>query len=110
MRRFLPLWMREIQELYEEAQNCADTKQKEELLKQVCNMYRGEFLPEISGDEWVLLESVQYKKLYSNALKELCDGLIEKCDYEEALLFCEPACRLYPFDEWQSIKSNASLV
>lgn len=60
---------RKFQELYEEAQNCADIKQKEELLKQVCNMYRGEFLPEISGDEWVLLESVQYKKLYSNALK-----------------------------------------
>lgn len=72
-------------------------------------MYRGEFLPEISGDEWVLLESVQYKKLYSNALKELCDGLIEKCDYEEALLFCEPACRLYPFDEWQSIKIECFL-
>ena len=101
---------RKFQELYEEAQNCADTKQKEELLKQVCNMYRGEFLPEISGDEWVLLESVQYKKLYSNALKELCDGLIEKCDYEEALLFCEPACRLYPFDEWQSIKIECFLV
>lgn len=100
---------RKFQELYEEAQNCADTKQKEELLKQVCNMYRGEFLPEISGDEWVLLESVQYKKLYSNALKELCDGLIEKCDYEEALLFCEPACRLYPFDEWQSIKIECYL-
>ena len=100
---------RKFQELYEEAQNCADTKQKEELLKQVCNMYRGEFLPEISGDEWVLLESVQYKKLYSNALKELCDGLIEKCDYEEALLFCEPACRLYPFDEWQSIKIECFL-
>lgn len=100
---------RKFQELYEEAQNCADTKQKEELLKQVCNMYRGEFLPEISGDEWVLLESVQYKKLYSNALKELCDGLVEKCDYEEALLFCEPACRLYPFDEWQSIKIECFL-
>ena len=100
---------RKFQELYEEAQNCADTKQKEELLKQVCNMYRGEFLPEISGDEWVLLESVQYKKLYSYALKELCDGLIEKCDYEEALLFCEPACRLYPFDEWQSIKIECFL-
>ena len=100
---------RKFKELYEEAQNCADTKQKEELLKQVCNMYRGEFLPEISGDEWVLLESVQYKKLYSNALKELCDGLIEKCDYEEALLFCEPACRLYPFDEWQSIKIECFL-
>lgn len=100
---------REFQKMYEEAQNCADTRQKEELLKQVCDMYRGEFLPEISGDEWVLLESVQYKKLYSNALKELCDGLIEKCDYEEALLFCEPACRLYPFDEWQSIKIECFL-
>lgn len=101
---------RKFQELYEEAQNCADTKQKEELLKQVCNMYRGEFLPEISGDEWVLLESVQYKKLYSNALKELCDGLIEKCDYEEALLFCEPHAACIRSMNGRASRSNASLV
>lgn len=63
-------------------------------------MYRGEFLPELSGDEWVLVESVQYKNIYSESLQELCKLLIERGDYEEALRFCEPACQLYQFDEW----------
>lgn len=90
--------------LCSEAGSCEDPERKEELLKQACTMYRGEFLPEISGDEWVLLESVQYKKLYCHALKELCDILLAKGEYEEALLYSETACRLYPFDEWQSVR------
>ena len=54
-------------------------------------MYRGEFLPELSGDEWVLVESVRYKNIYSESLQELCKLLIERGDYEETLSFCEPA-------------------
>lgn len=100
---------RKFYDLYMEAEDCENPAKKEALLKQICGMYRGEFLPEISGDEWVLLESVQYKKLYSNALKELCDGLIAKEEYEDALLYCDTACRLYPFDEWQSTKIECFL-
>ena len=90
--------------LYKEAEACEDAQRKEELLKEVCRMYHGEFLPDLSGEEWVLIESIQYKKIYMQALKELCDMLIARGDYEDALVFCDPACKLYPFDEWQSVK------
>lgn len=96
--------------LSKDVQTCTDKVKKLALLKKICLMYRGEFLPELSGDEWVLVESVQYKNIYSESLQELCKLLIERGDYEEALRFCEPACQLYPFDEWQSVRIDCYMA
>ena len=96
--------------LSKDVQACTDKVKKLTLLKKICLMYRGEFLPELSGDEWVLVESVQYKNIYSESLQELCKLLIERGDYEEALRFCEPACQLYPFDEWQSVRIDCYMA
>ena len=57
--------------LSKDVQTCTDKVKKLALLKKICLMYRGEFLPELSGDEWVLVESVQYKNIYSESLQEL---------------------------------------
>ena len=59
--------------LSKDVQTCTDKVKKLALLKKICLMYRGEFLPELSGDEWVLVESVQYKNIYSESLQELGD-------------------------------------
>lgn len=75
-----------------------------ETLREACQMYSGEFLIKLSGDDWVLLESVQYKKMYSAALQQLCALLMERREYNEVLKVVDPACEMYPFDEWQSIK------
>ena len=64
--------------LSKDVQTCTDKVKKLALLKKICLMYRGEFLPELSGDEWVLVESVQYKNIYSESLQELCKLLIER--------------------------------
>lgn len=96
--------------LSKDVQACTDKVKKLALLKKICLMYRGEFLPELSGDEWVLVESVQYKNIYSESLQELCKLLIERGDYEETLRFCEPACQLYPFDEWQSVRIDCYMA
>ena len=96
--------------LSKDVQTCTDKVKKLTLLKKICLMYRGEFLPELSGDEWVLVESVQYKNIYSESLQELCKLLIERGDYEETLRFCEPACQLYPFDEWQSVRIDCYMA
>ena len=64
--------------LSKDVQACTDKVKKLALLKKICLMYRGEFLPELSGDEWVLVESVQYKNIYSESLQELCKLLIER--------------------------------
>lgn len=87
-----------------------DIKIKEKLLKEACALYGGEFLQKISGDEWVVLEAVQYKKLYAQALGELCDLLMSQREYMEVLSIVEPACEMYPFDDWQCIKIDCYIA
>lgn len=91
--------------------NLVDLSEKEnnedkkiQLLKDACEVYHGEFLPGLSGEDWVLLESVQYKKKYTQALGQICDTLMKQREYETVLDLCEKASELYPFDEWQSVQ------
>ena len=70
-------------------------------------MYRGEFLPELSGEDWVIINSVAYKKQYSTALSGVWDYLEYVQNYEEMLELSSEAVRIYPFDEWQAMKMEA---
>lgn len=99
-----------FQALIGQAEEEPDPKKKLAMLTEACQMYGGEFLQKLSGDEWVLLESVQYKNLYTGALQQVCASLMEQREYDEALRMVEPACEMYPFDEWQSIKIDCYIA
>lgn len=90
--------------LVEQAGAVTDKKEKIELLRAACQMYGGDLLPELSGDDWILIEGISYKKKYASALKELCGLLMGQGEYEETLRLCAQACEIYPFDEWQAIR------
>lgn len=94
----------EFRRLVEAGEAEPDVDKKAEVLEKACRMYQGEFLPKLSTDEWVLIESAQYKKLYEQSLEWLCTYLKEREDYEKVLELVDVACRLYPFDEWQAEK------
>lgn len=92
------------------AKQSEDPKEKINLLREACQLYNGEFLQKLSGDEWVLMESVQYKNMYTYALEALCSLLMEYREYDEVLKIVEPACEMYPFDEWQSVKIDCYIA
>lgn len=94
----------------ESAESEADAEQKLSLLKEACKLYSGDFLNKLSGDEWVLVESIQLKNKYSEALSRVCELLMELKDYDMVLELIEPACELYPFDEWQSVKMDCYIA
>lgn len=87
----------------------AETNEAERyrLFKKACLLYRGEFLPELSGEDWVIINSVAYKKQYSTALSGVWDYLEYVQNYEEMLELSSEAVRIYPFDEWQAMKMEA---
>jgi len=87
-----------------------DEEQRIRMLKEACIMYSGEFLSELSGEEWVVLEGMRYKEMYSCALQEVCDYLQEQREYEEVLKLCATACELYPFDEWQAVRIDCYMA
>ena len=87
-----------------------DVDRQMNLLREACLLYKGELLPGSSEEEWVLIESVQCKKMYSGALQQLCDYLWDKKEYEDILKLCEPVCAMYPFDEWQAVRIDCFMA
>lgn len=102
LQKLIQLTSRSISGRRDEAENKDD---RIRFLKKACEIAgKGDFLQNLSGEEWVIMESARYMNLYGDALQEVCDHLIEKKEYEEALKMVEPACELYPLDEWQTVR------
>lgn len=97
----------EFAKLIEQAKAEEDTEKRMDLLLKACRIYKGEFLPELSGEDWALLESVEYKRMYEEALKEVCEYKKEQKQYQEVLELSKIASEIYPFDEWQSVLMDA---
>ena len=57
----------EFKRLVFAAEDETDAEKKASMLEKACEIYQGEFLPKLSGEEWVLFEKAQYRKLYKKA-------------------------------------------
>ena len=77
-----------------------DPDKKVELLKEACRMYRGEFLPELAGEEWVAIESCKYQKLYVDCINEAAVLLKERGQFGELLELSSQASSIYYFEEY----------
>ena len=99
-----------FKELIEKAEKEEDKDASMAMFKEACEMYAGEFLQKLSGDEWVIMESVHYKNMYAEALEKLCRYLLEQKEYDEGLRLTSIACELYPFDEWQSYRMECYIA
>ena len=100
----------EMSRLIEDANHESDEEKKIEMLEEACHMYVGELLSNMSGEDWVIIEAIQYKNMYSDALRMVCDWKISHGEYESALKLCAPACEMYPFDEWQTVKIDCYIA
>ena len=99
-----------FKQLIEKAEKETNQEAAMALRKEACEMYTGEFLQKLSGDEWVIMESVHYKNMYAETLEKLCDYLLEQKEYEEVLKLTQVACDMYPFDEWQSYRMDCYIA
>ena len=90
--------------LCDQADETENAEEKIDLLKKACQLYGGDYLPDFICDGVVLAKNSNYKEKYTNALNTLCELLMDRGEYETAIEVCEPACRMYPFDEWQAIQ------
>lgn len=100
----------EFDRLVELAETSPDEEEKIRYMEQACRMYQGEFLPALSGEEWVVLENIQYQEKYSRTLWTLTECLKERKEYEKLLELTTTAARLYPFEEWQSVKMECYIA
>ena len=64
-------------------------------------LYQGEFLPALSTETWVMMESLQLKRVFETCVRWLGDYLKKQKDYEAAYRLYTRAAKIYPFDDWQ---------
>ncbi len=69
--------------------------------------YRAEILPELATAEWLIIQSVQFQKMYAESVIALGSYYEEKKDYESMHQVFKKAAELYPDDEWQIGEINA---
>lgn len=76
-------------------------------LKEACDIYKGDFLPGLSGSDWVVTVQVRLKKLYDRCVKQICELSIVAKDYKTLYETSHKANSFYPYDGWQMYEMQA---
>lgn len=99
----------EVLSLRQEAA-AAEGGERMKLLRRLCSLYRGRFLPELDGVSWVEVARSYYQRIYQESMEELCRMLWEAQDYQTVLGLADHAATLFPFDEWQAWQYESLLA
>ena len=89
---------------FEELIKCAKSvveAEKYKLLKEANALYRGHLLPEIYGEDWVVINSARFQNLYTECMEMLLEIMRKKGHFQEMYETSNYAASLYPLDEWQ---------
>ena len=78
-----------------------DRRRKAEICEKACELYQGEFLPQLSNEQWVIEKSRNYQNQYSRMLKYLLRYLKDEGDYGNMEKKAARAARLNPYEEWE---------
>ena len=97
----------EFEEAAKKALACEDAKEQLLLLKAACEMYTGDFLPGLSGSDWVITVQVRLKKLFDRCIKQICELSIVSNDYKTVFEASHKANNFYPYDGWQTYEMQA---
>ncbi len=97
-----------MEQLIEEAKDQPEEK-KIDLMKQACDIYKGELLPQLSSEIWVTVENLRLKKLYEETVRELCGYLNDRQEYQQTYDIYSRVASLYPYEEWQAYQIDSLL-
>ena len=80
------------------------------MLRKACELYKGEFLPQLGYEEWSVRLGVHYRNLYFRCLDILTEQMQARGEYEELLSLTSIAAKLYPFEEWQVVQMDCLIA
>lgn len=78
-----------------------DPQKKEALCEQACDLYKGEFLAQLSNELWVIQRNRYYQSRYAKMLQYLLERLKEKGDYVNVERLARSAVHLENSTKWQ---------
>jgi tetratricopeptide (TPR) repeat protein len=85
---------------YQRLRDGISGEEKKRILQEICQLYTGEFLPALLGEEWATVEGAGYQSIYLSCVQELCRILEKEKAYSELIALCSRAGRLYPYGQW----------
>lgn len=96
-----------FEELAKKALAAEDAKEQKKLLEEACAIYDGDFLPTLSGYEWVVTTQVRLKKLFDRCLRQLLEMYKVQKEFKELYELSHKANKIYPYDGWQTYEMEA---
>lgn len=102
--RAIPVWVdaREFERLVEMGDKKGQQeKETFQYYKKAEELYQGELLTSISTENWVIVESLRFKRMYERAVSWLGDYMKGQKDYPGMYQLYRQAAQVYPFDNWQ---------
>ncbi len=78
-----------------------DRQKKAELCEKANEIYRGEFLPYLSNEQWVIDKNCYYRELYFEEMEYLCSFLKEEGNYRKLESVSEHIVKIYPNEGWE---------
>ncbi len=91
----------EFECLYKQFNSQRDPAVKANLAEQACSLYKGEFLPQLANEQWVIRCAYEYKEKYKKMLHYFLDYLKSKNEYQKLFQFASFAMNLYPMEGWE---------
>lgn len=70
-----------------------------DLLMQALRLYKGEYLPEYSYNEWVIPVRNRYRNIYVQCVSSLCNLLKKSSRHAETIKICRNTIIIEPFEE-----------
>ena len=87
-----------------------DKRKKAELCEKACEFYQGEFLPQLSNEQWVIEKSRYYQKLYFSMMKYLFGYLKGEGDYRSIERLAAGASEIYPYEGWENWRIDSLIA
>lgn len=88
-----------FESLHAQALMTDDMEEKYELIRQLIDIYKGEFLPEASDANWVMFKAMYYRRRYVDAVLVACEYLMRNDRFDEVLALCERAVQIEQVNE-----------
>lgn len=76
-------------------------RKKAELCERACELYRGEFLPYLSNEFWVIDKSRNYQNMYFEMMEYLFHFLKEEGNYGKLERLSGRTAKLCPYEGWE---------
>lgn len=85
--------------IHEAADKGISLERKLSALMNAIDMYKGDFLPKLSGESWVVPITTYYHSMYIKAVHDLVDILTNIRNWDEIVRICQNAIKIDPYDE-----------